>query len=126
MTTRRLIDKLILSFSFWCLIVSSCGAQIEAGKRSGDASILLRAASFGATIDSKTTYVLSEYEPGLWVAQAQLTPVSEDHWIVKEAPMYGDHAGFITFYNSLGKKLVLDVLKITTCYGTAGEIRIGW
>lgn len=94
--------------------------------RASDASVLLRAASFGATMGTATVYLLSEYEPDRWIVQAQLGAPSSVAWAVKDAPMGGPNAGYVVFVNGENETMTLDVLKIDTCFGTTGEIRIGW
>ena len=98
-------------------------AQIE---RINDANLLMRAASFGVTIGTPTTYVLTEYSPGHWIAQAQDTPPSSLNWAVKEAPMGGPNAGYIVFVNGENEVMTVDVLTIDECYGTTGRLRNGW
>jgi hypothetical protein len=94
--------------------------------RANDASLLLRTASFGATMETSITYVLTEYQPGQWIAQAQNAPPSSLNWMVIQAPMGGPNAGYIVFLNGEQEKMTIDVLKIDECYGTTGEMRIGW
>jgi hypothetical protein len=109
----------------FALLSATCsvGAQVE---RANDASLLLRTASFGATAETAVTYVLTEYEPDRWIVYAQYAPPSSLNWMVIEAPMGGPKAGYILFANGENETMTLDVLKIDQCYGTTGEIRIGW
>lgn len=95
-------------------------------ERANNASLLLRSASFGATMETAITYQLSEYEPGHWIAQAQYAEPSSVNWMVVSAPMGGPNAGYIVFVNGENEMMTLDVLAIDECYGTTGEIRIGW
>ena len=122
MSSKHRFVGLILSLLL-CLTSLPALAQVE---RSNDASLLLRAASFGATIGTNTTYLLSEYQPDHWVVQAQTAPPSKVNWAVTQAPMGGARAGYIVFVNGDKETLTIDVLKIDECYGTTGEIRIGW
>ena len=104
-------------------LLMPAAAQVE---RANNASLLLRSASFGATMETAITYQLSEYEPGHWVAQAQYAEPSAVNWMVVSAPMGGPNAGYIVFVNGENEMMTLDVLTIDECYGTTGEIRIGW
>lgn len=105
------------------LLTSPSVAQIE---RVNDASLLLRAASFGASMNTAITYQLVEYEPGRWIVHAQYSPPSATNWLVLESPMSGPGAGYVKFANGERETIILDVLKIDSCYGTTGEVRVGW
>ncbi len=105
------------------LLIAPAFAQIE---RVNDASLLLRAASFGATMNTAITYQLVEYQPGRWMVHAQYEPPSTLNWLVMDSPMSGPNAGYVRFANGQKETITLDVLKIDYCYGTTGEVRVGW
>jgi hypothetical protein len=117
---RKTILLVVLALLAFC--PPAC-AQLE---RANDASLLLRTASFGQTMGSSTTYVLTEYQPDHWIVQAQNSPPSSLNWAVTAAPMGGANAGYVVFTNGENESMTLDVLKIDECYGTSGDIRIGW
>lgn len=77
-------------------------------------------------MDTAVTYVLTEYQPGRWLANAQYAPPGALNWMVIAAPMGGPNAGYVQFLNGEHETMTLDVLEIDECYGTTGEIRIGW
>jgi hypothetical protein len=95
-------------------------------ERAHNATLLLRTASFGATMETAVTYQLAEYQPGRWIAHAQYAEPSTVNWMVIAAPMGGPNAGYVQFLNSENETMTIDVLLIDQCYGTTGEIRIGW
>lgn len=105
------------------LLAAPALAQVE---RVNDASLLLRSASFGATMNTAVTYQLVEYQPGRWMVHAQYEPPGTLNWLVMESPMSGPNAGYVKFANGQKETITLDVLKIDYCYGTTGEVRVGW
>lgn len=114
-------------FAIALLLLATLSAPTWAQEeRANNASLLLRTASFGATMETAITYVLTEYEPGHWIANAQYAPPSTLNWMVVAAPMGGPNAGYIQFLNGEHETMTVDVLQIDECYGTTGEIRIGW
>lgn len=111
---------------FTLAVMASSSAAHAQAERANDASLLLRTASFGATMETAVTYVLTEYEPDRWIVYAQYAAPSSVNWMVIQAPMGGPNAGYIVFLNGENETMTLDVLNIDQCYGTTGEIRIGW